>query len=53
MTDSERLDRIEKLCSTILVKVNRLEIEPLRTALSKCETPEEVKEVLEAYKDTI
>jgi len=49
MTDSERLMRIEKICTEILVKVNRLEIMPLREALNDCRTPDEVKTVLNAY----
>lgn len=49
--ETDRLERIEKMCAEILVKVNRLDIDPLRTALNKCETPEEARQILNLYID--
>lgn len=49
--EPDRLERIEKMCMEILVKVNRMDIAPLRTALNKCETPEEARQILNLYID--
>lgn len=47
----ERLQSIEEMLAMLAVKVNALELAPLREALSKCSTPEECKEILDKYNE--
>ena len=53
MDIEKRLDRIEKICGTILAIVAHIDNEPIRNALRECKTPEEVRELIKEYKEIV
>jgi hypothetical protein len=53
MDIEKRLERIEKICGTILAIVAHIDNEPIRNALRECKTPDEVRELIYAYKSAV
>ena len=51
MDIDQRLERIEKMCGKMVAMLAHIENEPMREALRKCKTPQEVKELVNAYKE--
>lgn len=44
-----RIEQLGALCQLMMTKVNRIESNPLREAVRKCETPEQVKQLLRLW----
>lgn len=53
MDIEKRLERIEKICRTILIIVAHIDNEPIRNALRECKTPDEARELIYAYKSAL
>lgn len=51
MDIEQRLERIEKMCGMMLAMLAHIENEPLREALKKCKTPQEIKDLIHEYKE--
>ena len=45
----DRIEQLGRLCQLMMTKVNRIESNPLREAVRKCETPEQVKELIRLW----
>ncbi len=51
--NKEELERLTKICSKTLALAAHLDCEPMRAAVRKCKSPEEVSELRKAYLDLI
>lgn len=44
-----RIEQLGRLCQLMMIKINRIESNPLREAVRKCETPEQIKELIHLW----